>query len=96
MVAKTFLGIQFIVEILNWDIDFSTEYEKKKKKKKIQIAKNVLISELLSPCFFKKKVVGILLSRPSVHPSRYLVLNHWAEFYQTCYITSPQSKVVQE
>ena len=31
---------------------------------------------------------------PSVHLSRYLLLNQWAEFYQTCYITSPHGKVV--
>ena len=34
--------------------------------------------------------------RPSVHLSRYLLLNHWAEFYQTCYITSSHGKGVQE
>ena len=34
--------------------------------------------------------------RPSVCPSRYLLLNHWLEFYQTCYITSSYSKGVQE
>ena len=28
--------------------------------------------------------------------SRYLLLNHWAEFYQTCYITSPHGKGVRE
>ena len=32
----------------------------------------------------------------SVYPSRYLLLNHWAKFYQTCYIISPHSKGVQE
>ena len=26
---------------------------------------------------------------PSVHPSRYLILNHWAEFNQTCYMSAP-------
>ena len=33
---------------------------------------------------------------PSICPSRYLLLNHRAEFNQTCYITSPHGKVVQE
>ena len=41
--------------------------------------------------------MGIVLTPPSVHPSVhpsvcpscYLVINHWAEFYQTCYITFP-------
>ena len=32
--------------------------------------------------------------RPSISPSRYHFLNHWAEFNQTCYITSPHSKGV--
>ena len=32
----------------------------------------------------------------SVCPSRYLLLNHWAESYQTCYITSTPGKGVQE
>ena len=27
--------------------------------------------------------------RPSICPSRYLLLNQWAEFNQTCYITPP-------
>ena len=27
--------------------------------------------------------------RPSICRSRYLLLSHWAEFNQTCYITSP-------
>ena len=31
----------------------------------------------------------------TIRPSCYL-LNHWAEFYQTCYITSPHSKGVPE
>ena len=50
------------------------------------------------------KAMGILLTpptvsssvRPSVCLSRYLLLHHWAEFYQTCYITSPHGKGVQE
>ena len=33
---------------------------------------------------------------PSICPSNYLVLNHWAEFNQTCYMTSPHGKSVQE
>ena len=41
----------------------------------------------------------ILLSMrecPTVRPSCYLFLNHWVEFYQTCYIISPHSMGVQE
>ena len=33
---------------------------------------------------------------PSICPSRYLLLNHWAEINQTCYITSSHSKIVRE
>ena len=33
---------------------------------------------------------------PTVRPSCYLFLNHWVEFYQTCYIISPHSMGVQE
>ena len=33
---------------------------------------------------------------PSVCRWRYLLLNLWVEFYQTCYITSPHGKGVQE
>ena len=32
----------------------------------------------------------------SVHLSRYLLLNHWAEFNQTYYMASPHGKGVQE
>ena len=35
-------------------------------------------------------------TRPPVCPLRYLLLNHWAEFYQTYYITFPHGKVVRE
>ena len=39
----------------------------------------------------------ILSMRPSsISLSRYLLLNHWAEFNQTCYITSPHGKGVRE
>ena len=34
--------------------------------------------------------------RPSICPSRYLLLSHRAEFNQTCYITSPHGKGVRE
>ena len=30
---------------------------------------------------------------PSLCPSRYLILNHWAKFNQACYITFPHGKV---
>ena len=33
---------------------------------------------------------------PSICLSSYLLLNHWAELNQTCYITSPHGKGVQE
>ena len=33
---------------------------------------------------------------PSICLSHYLLLNHWAEFSQTCYITSPHGKGVRE
>ena len=59
-------------------------------------AKN--LSAYLSPRFFKK-AMGILLTPPSVHPSvcpsRYLLLNQWAKYYQNCYITSPQVSVCE-
>ena len=32
----------------------------------------------------------------SISPSRYLLLNHWAESNQTCYMTSPHGKSVRE
>ena len=53
----------------------------------------------LYPHAILKKSDGDIVSapiRPSVRPSRYLLLNHWAEFYQTCYTTSPNGKGVQE
>ena len=43
----------------------------------------------------KSHITLTLLERPSVCPSRYL-LNHWAEFYQTYYITSPYAQGVRE
>ena len=51
------------------------------------------------------KAMGILLTPPSICPSSVrlslpvklsLFLNHLAEFYQTCYITSPHGKGVRE
>ena len=38
----------------------------------------------------------LCICRPSLCPSRYLLLNLWVEFNQTCYITSPHGKGVQE
>ena len=32
----------------------------------------------------------------SVHPSHYLLLNQWAEYNQTCYMTTPHGKDVRE
>ena len=34
--------------------------------------------------------------RPFIYLSCYLILNHWAEYNQTCYITSPHGKSVRE
>ena len=53
---------------------------------------------LLSPCFFKKNNEDIVNASicPCVRLSHYLLLNHWAEFYQTCYITFPYGRGVQE
>ena len=44
---------------------------------------------LLSSRFLNKRCGYCERLRPSVRPSRYLLLNHLAEFYQTFYITSP-------
>ena len=43
-------------------------------------------SHIIFPC----------LRRPSICPSRYLLLNNWEEFNQTSYITSPHGKDVRE
>ena len=37
-----------------------------------------------------------LAIHPSICPSHYLLINLWAEFCQTCYITFPHGKGVQE
>ena len=34
--------------------------------------------------------------RPSICPWHYLILNHWAEFNQICYMTSYHCKGVRE
>ena len=60
--------------------------------------KCTLLPQLFGPVYFQQQGVRFFLnasSRPSVFPSRYL-LNHWAEFYQTCYITSSHGKGVRE
>ena len=51
--------------------------------------------------FFFFEAMGILLPPPSVRPSIclsacYLLLNHWEEFYHTCYITYLYGKGVRE
>ena len=63
---------------------------------------------LYPPPRSRKGIIGMafvcLSVRPSVRssscqsicPSRYHLLNHWAEFYQTCYISFPHGKVVLE
>ena len=38
----------------------------------------------------------ILWTPPSVRPSCYLLLNHWLEFNQTCYVTTSHGKGVWE
>ena len=43
-------------------------------------------SNIIFPC----------MPHPSICPSGYLLLNHWTEFSQTCYITSPHGMVVWE
>ena len=37
----------------------------------------------------------VSIRRPSICLSHYLLLNHWVEFNQTCYITSPHGKGVR-
>ena len=44
----------------------------------------------------KRNIFFQCILRPSICPSCYLLLNHWMEFHQTCYITSPHGKGVQE
>ena len=39
---------------------------------------------------------NIFSFRPSICSSRYLFLNHWTEFYQTCYMPSPRGKGVRK
>ena len=46
--------------------------------------------------FLFKDTMGILWTPLSIRPSRNLLLNHRAEFNQTCYMTSPHGKGVQE
>ena len=44
----------------------------------------------------ESNIIFLCICRPSICLSLYLLLNHWVEFNQNCYITSPHSKVVQE
>ena len=46
--------------------------------------------------FIKKKNSYGNLVNASVRPSRYILLNLWPEFNQTCYMTSPRGKGVRE
>ena len=48
----------------------------------------------LSLCFLEKSN-GTLWTALSVHPSCNLLLNHWAEFNQTCYMTSCMVRVCE-
>ena len=45
---------------------------------------------ILSPCLFflSDKDIVRPSARPFVSPSRYFLLTHWAEFHQSCYMTS--------
>ena len=40
--------------------------------------------------------VHLCVRRPSICPSRNLLVNHWAEFNQTCYIIFPNGKDMRE
>ena len=44
----------------------------------------------------ESNIIFLCVRRTSICPSRYLLLNHWAEFNQTCYITFPHGKGVRE
>ena len=46
--------------------------------------------------YFFRASIRPCVHRPSICPSRYLPLNHWAEFNRTCFITSPHGKGVRE
>ena len=44
----------------------------------------------------KSNIIFPCIRRPSICLSCYLILNHWVEFNQTCYITSPHGKGMLE
>ena len=52
----------------------------------IRVCKSNIIFLCIHPCFHCS----------SICPSRYLLLNHWVEFNQTCYITSPHGQGMRE
>ena len=61
------------------------------------IQPNVLATSL--PLMIKvceSNIFFLCVHCPSICPSPYLLLTHWAEFNQTCFITSPHGKGVQE
>ena len=45
---------------------------------------------------FESNIIFPCVRRPSICSSRYLLLNHWAECNQTCYITSPHGWGVRD
>ena len=45
---------------------------------------------------YESNIIFLCVRRPSIIPLRCLLVNHWAEFNQSCYITSPYGKSVQE
>ena len=44
----------------------------------------------------ESNITFLWVHRLSICPSHYLLLNHWTEFNQTCYITSPHGWGVRE
>ena len=61
------------------------------------VSSNIYPQALLSPCFSDGDIVNASDCPsvfPSVHPSCYLLLNHWVVFNQTGYMTSPHGKSV--
>ena len=44
----------------------------------------------------KSNIISVRPASVHLSPSHYLPLNHWAEFNQTCYMTSPHDKGVRE
>ena len=45
---------------------------------------------------YESNIIFPCVRRPTICPSHYLLLNHWAELNQTCFITSSHGKDVRE